>query len=156
MTTKTYLAIADQVPGEAMHSIVFPAFPGVTSVASVLADLIPQARDALATAVEDMEADGEDLPLAVEDGVEQPVLPEGLHSPIMLMVPVEVRTRSVRVNISLDEGLLARMDSVAARTGTSRSALLAKGARMAIAAEAGVRMAGLVDEALAAAMAQAA
>jgi predicted RNase H-like HicB family nuclease len=41
MTTKTYLAIADQAPGEHLHSIIFPAFPGVTSVAQTLADLIP-------------------------------------------------------------------------------------------------------------------
>ena len=36
---------------------------------------------------------------------------------IRAMVPVEVRTRSVRVNVSLDEGLLARMDAVATRLG---------------------------------------
>ncbi len=135
MTTKTYLAIADLAPGEATHSITFPSFPGVTSVGETLSQLIPQARDALATAVEEMEMDGEALPLAIEDGAEIPVLPEGLHRPIMLMVPVEVHTRSVRVNVSLDEGLLARMDAVATRTGTSRSALLAKGARLVIASE---------------------
>ena len=76
------------------------------------------------------------LPPAVEDGAKTPTLPTGLHSPIMLFVPVEVHTRSVRINVSLDEGLLARMDAVATRMGTSRSALLAKGARLAIAAEA--------------------
>lgn len=136
MTIKTYLAIADHAPGEALYSIILPAFPGVTSTAANLADIIPQARDALATAVEDMEGDGETLPPAVEDGGQAPDLPLGLHSPIMLLVPVDVHTRSVRINVSLDEGLLARMDAVASRAGTSRSALLAKGARMAIAAEA--------------------
>jgi predicted RNase H-like HicB family nuclease len=135
MATKTYLAVADHEPGEGLHSIMFPAFPGVTSVAETLADLIPQARDALATAVEDMEASGEGLPPAIEDGAGMEAIPQGLHNPILLMVPVEVRARSVRVNISLDEGLLARMDAVATRVGTSRSALLAKGARLAIAAE---------------------
>ena len=135
MATKTYIAVADHEPGERLHSIVFPAFPGVTSVAEALAEIIPQARSALATAIEDMEACGEPLPLAVEDGANLQELPPGLHNPIMLMVPVEVRSRSVRVNVSLDEGLLARMDAVAARIGTSRSALLAKGARLAIAAE---------------------
>jgi predicted RNase H-like HicB family nuclease len=135
VTTKTYLAIADRKPGEPLYSIIFPDFPGVTSVAETLANLIPQARDALATVVEDMEANGEALPPAVEDGAQSPILPAGLHSPIMLLVPVEVHTRSVRINVSLDEGLLARMDAVASRTGTSRSALLAKGARMAIATE---------------------
>ena len=107
----------------------------MTSVAETLADLFPQARDALAMVVEDMEADREALPPTVEDGADSPVLPNELHLPIMLMVPVEVHTRAVRVNVSLNEGLLARMDAVAARTGTSRSALLAKGARLAIAAE---------------------
>ena len=137
MATKTYIAIADQAPGESLHSITFPAFPGVTSVAGSLADLIPQARDALATAVEDMEADDEALPPAIEDGATSPTLPAGLHNPVLLLVPVEVQTRSVRVNVSLDEALLSRMDAVAARMGTSRSALLAKGARLVIAAEAG-------------------
>ena len=136
MATKTYLAIADKAQGEAFYSIVFPALPGVTSAAATLAELMPQARDALATAIEDMEVDGEALPASIEDGADTPVMPDGLHNPIMLIVPAEVRTRAVRVNVSLDEALLARMDAVAARTGTSRSALLAKGARMAIAAEA--------------------
>ena len=135
MATKTYLAIAHHEPGERLHSIIFPAFPGVTAGAEILAEVIPQARDALATAVEDMEASGEALPPAVEDGADVEALPPGLHNPILLMVPVEVKARSVRVNVSLDEGLLARMDAVAARIGTSRSALLAKGARLAIAAE---------------------
>lgn len=136
MATRTYLAIADKAPGEAAYSIVFPAFPGVTSVAADLASILPQAHDALATAVEDMEADGEVLPASVEDGGPAPELAAELHNPVMLLVAAEVHTRAVRVNVSLDEGLLARMDAVAARTGTSRSALLAKGARMAIAAEA--------------------
>ena len=82
-----------------------------------------------------METDGDALPLSIEDGATIPDLPEGLSNPIVFMVPTEVRTRAVRVNISLDEALLARMDAVAARIGTSRSALLAKGARMAIAVE---------------------
>ena len=105
-------------------------------MAATLADVMPQARDSLATAIQDMEADGEVLPAAVEDGAAEPAIPPDAHAPMLLLVPADVRTRSVRVNVSLDEGLLARMDAMAARTGTSRSALLALGARMAIAAEA--------------------
>jgi metal-responsive CopG/Arc/MetJ family transcriptional regulator len=45
------------------------------------------------------------------------------------------RQGALRVNISLDEGLLARIDDVSKRTGLSRSALLARGARMVIATE---------------------
>jgi len=39
------------------------------------------------------------------------------------------------VNVSIDEGLLARIDDISRRTGLSRSSLLARGARLIIAAE---------------------
>ena len=136
MATKTYFAVSDHAPGDALRSIIFPVFPGVTSDVKALADLFPQACDALASAVEDMQADGETLPPSVEDGADASVIPDGLHSPVLLMAPVKVRAKAVRVDVSLDEGLLARMDAVAARTGTSRSALLAGGAHMVIDAEA--------------------
>jgi metal-responsive CopG/Arc/MetJ family transcriptional regulator len=51
------------------------------------------------------------------------------------MVSVETAGRALRVNVSLDKGLLSRIDDVAKRTGVSRSALLARGARMVIATE---------------------
>jgi len=136
MATHHYVAIVDRQPGEANWSIVFPGFPGVTSVAERLADVMRQAKDALATAVEDMEADGEALPPAVEDDVLPDYDRSRFHDPRTLLVPVEVAGRAVRVNISLDEGLLGRIDEIAKRAGLSRSALLAKGARMVIATEA--------------------
>jgi len=51
-------------------------------------------------------------------------------------VPVEAAGRALRVNVSLDGGLLARIDEVSRQTGLGRSALLARGARMLIAIEA--------------------
>jgi len=62
MPTRNYIAVADRAPGEAMWSIVFPDFPGVTSAAAEFADVPQQACDALATAVEDIIAEGERLP----------------------------------------------------------------------------------------------
>lgn len=59
----------------------------------------------------------------------------GLHDPRSFLVPVETTGRAPRVNISLDEGLPARIDDASKRTGLSRSALLARGARMPIATE---------------------
>jgi len=135
MATKYYLAIADRLPDESNWSITFPDFPGVTSVAEKFAGVMRQAKDALATAVEDMEQDGEALPPSVEEDA----LPEydraAFHDPRTLLVPVETTGRSLRVNVSLDEGLLARIDDVSKRTGLSRSALLARGARMLIVTE---------------------
>jgi len=135
MPTKNYLAIADRCPGDTAWSITFPDFPGVTSMAEKAADIPRQAKDALATAVEDMEQDGEDLPPSLEDGLMPSFVRSDFHEPWTLLVTVETAGRAQRVNVSLEEGLLARIDDVSKRTGLSRSALLARGARLVIAAE---------------------
>lgn len=135
MATKYYLAVADRLPGESNWSITFPDFPGVTSVAEKFADVMRQAKDALATAVEDMEQEGEAPPPSVEEGALPDYDRATFHDPRTLLVPVEMTGRALRVNVSLDEGLLARIDDVSKRTGLSRSALLARGARMLIATE---------------------
>lgn len=135
MATKYHLAIAEQAPGESNWSIILPAFPGVTSVAGRFADVMRQARDALASAVEDMERDGETLPPSVEDDAFPNYDAGAYHNPRALLVPVETAGRALRVNVSLDESLLARIDDVARRTGVSRSSLLARGARLVIASE---------------------
>jgi hypothetical protein len=94
-----------------------------------------QAKDALATVVDDMVKDGEPLPPAIENDAIPDYDATAYHDPRMLLVPVETPGRALRVNVSLDEGLLARIDDVAKRTGMTRSALLARGARLVIASE---------------------
>jgi len=137
MATRHYIGIADQhVKGESW-SITFPQFPGVTSVAECAGALMRQAKDALATAVEDMEADRETLPLSFEDDQDVPWKRTAFRNPHVLLVPVEVAGRAVRVNVSIDEGLLGRIDDVAKRINSSRSALLARGARLVIHEETG-------------------
>jgi predicted RNase H-like HicB family nuclease len=138
MATKYYLAIADRLPGESNWSIVFPTFPGTTSVAESFADVMRQAKDAIASTVEDMEKDHEALPASIEEDAVPDYDRSPYHDPRALLVPVEAAGRALRVNVSLDEGLLARIDDVPKRTGLSRSALLAHGARMLIATETGV------------------
>ena len=137
MATKYYLAIADRRPDEANWSITFPDFPGVTSVAEKFADVMRQAKDALATIAEDMAEEGEALPPSIEEDAVPDYDRAAFHDPRALLVPVETAGRALRVNVSLDEGLLARIDDVSRRTGLSRSSLLARGARMLIATETG-------------------
>ncbi len=135
MTTRHYIAVVDREPGEANHSILFPDFPGVTSVAESYSAIIRQAKDALASAVIDMIESGEALPAAVENDVMPELDLSACHSPRVFLVPVEVPGHAVRVNVTLDEGLLGRLDEIASRTHSSRSALLARGARAVIAQE---------------------
>jgi predicted RNase H-like HicB family nuclease len=94
MTTKNYLAIAEQRPGESNWSIVCPDFPGVTSVAEKAADVPRQAHDALATAIEDMEQDGEALPPSVDGGVLPSLDRADYHDPRTLLVTVEAAGRA--------------------------------------------------------------
>jgi predicted RNase H-like HicB family nuclease len=129
MATRHYIAVADRAPGEAMWSIVFPDFPGVTSAAARFGDIPAQAHDALASAVEDMITNREDLPASVgEGGQEEPNL-SGCYNPRFIVVPVEVSGNPVRINVSMDQGLLRRIDSAASRRGMTRSRFLAEGAR---------------------------
>ena len=96
MTTRHYIAVAEKAPGEEMWSILFPDFPGVTSTASDFPDVPQQARDALATAVEDMIAEGEKLPASVEEGGRAEVDPTSSANAHVLIVAVEIPEASTK------------------------------------------------------------
>ncbi len=127
-----YLAIAEHAPEN--WSLSFPAFPGAVTTGQDFAELIAHARDALASVVAAMQEDGDRLPASFEASPEVPAfdLAEYVEPRI---VPVDVGGRSVRINVTMDEGLVARLDSLADRAHVSRSALLARGARMVLAVE---------------------
>jgi predicted RNase H-like HicB family nuclease len=134
MPTKSYLAVVDRAPGETNWSITFPNLPGVTSAADKCADVLRQAKDFLASTIEDLQFDGEPLPPTWEDDSLPDFDRASFHDPRLLLVPIDL---ALRVNVSIEEGLLARIDDLSRRTGLTRSSLLAKGARMVIATEMG-------------------
>jgi predicted transcriptional regulator len=49
--------------------------------------------------------------------------------PATVLVPVEIPSRSVRINISLDDALLARLDRAAAADNETRSGFIARAVR---------------------------
>lgn len=134
MATRYYAGIAE--PGPNNWSISFPAFPGVVTVGDTLASLVAHASDALASVIEVMEADGTLIP---EEFTGLPAAaifdPADYADPHAVLVPVKVSGRSMRINVTMDDGLLTRLDGLARRSNASRSALLARGARMVLAAE---------------------
>jgi predicted RNase H-like HicB family nuclease len=73
-----------------MWSILFPEFPGVTSAASDFADVPQQARDAFATAVEDMIAEGETLPASVEEGGRAGIKTGPVYQARVILAPIEM------------------------------------------------------------------
>jgi len=54
-----------------------------------------------------------------------------------VLVPAEVPGRSVRANVTVDEGLLARLDAAAAAEGMSRSGYIAQAVRERLRGSAG-------------------
>jgi predicted RNase H-like HicB family nuclease len=134
MTTRHYLGIAEPMPGN--WSISFPVFPGTVTTGETFAELMTNARDALASVVAAMEEDGEPIPESFDASPDSLTYnPADYHDPRIVLVAVEVGGRSVRINVTMDEGLVARLDSLADRAHASRSALLARGARMVLAVE---------------------
>jgi len=134
MATKHYLGIAEF--SGTSWAISFPSFPGTTSAADDFAELMINARDALATVVEVMQEDGDRLPPSVEEG--QGGAGTDLSdytNPRTVIFPVEVQGETLRLSITMDGGLVAQLDRLSRDQGSSRSALLARGARMILAAE---------------------
>jgi predicted RNase H-like HicB family nuclease len=133
MATRHYIGIAEPTGGG--WAISFPAFPGTVTVGDTLAELVGHARDALASVVGAMEEDGLTLPASVDaDPHSSPYELANYVNPHVVIVPVETSGKAARINVTMDESLVARLDSLAERSHASRSALLARGARMVLAA----------------------
>ena len=108
--------------------VFFPDVPGCTSAGDTLAQALENGELALAAHIELMAEDGDDLP---EPSVEPEIGPE-VDVAALFLARVELPGRSVRVNITMPEGLVERIDRVA----KNRSAFLAEAARAALNREA--------------------
>lgn len=122
-----------------IFGISFPDFPGCISTAATLDEVILRGHQALALHVEGMIEDKEPVPqprgLAQlkSDAKSGQWFGDGLKNAVIVAVPVELPGKAVRVNISVDEHLLDRIDRAAQAAGQSRSAYLADAARCRIA-----------------------
>ncbi len=118
-----YLAVAEKGEGESW-GVYFPDFPGCISAGETFAEAAAGAHEALALHIEGMTEDGLELPA--------PTPPELVQREVgaqCLMVEATAPSRSVRLNISLDEGLVRRVDRAAELQGLTRSGFLAAAAR---------------------------
>jgi predicted RNase H-like HicB family nuclease len=117
------------------YGVVFPDFPGCVTGGETVQEAAAMAAEALAGHVEAMTEAGEPLP---EPSPPDAPLPDWLseapgRTTATVLIPVEIPGRAVRINVSIDEGLLARLDRAAAQTGETRSGLIARAVREAIA-----------------------
>lgn len=116
---------------DSSFGVSFPDVPGVFSAADDMAELIPQAADALALFCED-----EDLPppRGLEEVRRDPEVMASLGSGAFLVaVPfIENDARIVRINVSMESGMVKAIDAAASARNLTRSAFLAQAARREI------------------------
>src|SRR5271166_1428540 len=134
MVLRFYPAFIEQDEGdtpESGYGVVFPDLPGCTSGGDTIQQAAENAAEALALHVEGMfdgrntvpDPSAPDAPLP--DWIEQ--VPGTIVARVL--VPVEMPGRSLRTNVTLDAGLLARLDAAAAAEGMSRSGFIARAVR---------------------------
>src|SRR5919202_1649487 len=117
------------------YGISFPDFPGCVSGGGSLDEAISRGAGALASHIESLIEDGDLLPRlrSIEELRNDPTFQEDAEGAVIAAVPVELPGRAVRVNISMDENLVARIDQAAKAQGLSRSGFLAVAARKELA-----------------------
>lgn len=129
MATIIYPAVAtgDRTAG---YTAAFPDLPGCTAAGRDLADLLSKARDALRAHLTEMSQADRDWPEATP--IEQVTPPSGPTAAGVLLVDVQIEETPVRVNISIGERLLKRIDDAAERRGMTRSGFISAAARTAL------------------------
>jgi predicted RNase H-like HicB family nuclease len=113
------------------YGISFPDFPGCIAGGETLDEALRRGRDALEFHVESMVDVGEALP-KIRDIAEIKADPEfavDFADAVVAVLDAEVPAKAVRVNISIDERLLDRIDRAAQATGETRSGFMAAAAR---------------------------
>ena len=129
MTLIVYPAFVtgDRAAGYTAH---FPDLPGLTAQAATQGELLTAARDVLHKRLEQLTTDGVEWPEPSELSGLGPH-PEGQPSGTLL-VDVDVEDAPVRVNISIGERLLKRIDQAAETRGMTRSGFIAAASRQAL------------------------
>ena len=121
------IAQGDQAAG---YSATFPDLPGCTAHGADPAELLARARDALRDHLTRLSQTDQDWPEPTP--LEKVVRPDGVPTAQVLLIDVQIEETPVRVNISIGERLLKRIDAAAERRGMTRSGFIAASARTAL------------------------
>jgi predicted RNase H-like HicB family nuclease len=133
MSGQRYIALIHK-QADSDFGVSFPDFPGCISAGASLDEARGMAEQALAFHIEGMVEDHSPLP---EPSSLEAVMSEAENRDgvaILVAAPV-AEARSVRVNITLPEATLRRIDAYAQAHGCTRSGFLASAARRAMEGE---------------------
>ena len=119
MAIATYLGVVER--GERGFGVFFPDLPGCVSAGDDLLAAMENGERALAAHIELLAQDGAEIPEASSDVA----VDDDVDVASYFLARVELPGKTVRLNVTMDEGLVARIDRVA----RNRSAFLAEAAR---------------------------
>lgn len=137
--THTYIALIHK-EADSDYGVSFPDLPGCITAGSTLDEARRMAEGALALHLEGMKEDGEAVPesSSLETIMEDPVNRDGVA---ILVASPQVVSPSVRINITLPEDILHRIDRYAEEHGHSRSGFILQAAKRFMAKNNGQRAA---------------
>src|SRR5690606_4262944 len=114
------------------YGVHFPDLPGLASAGATLDEARAFAEEALSLHLEGLIEDGEPLP--EPSSLEAIMADPDNRNGVAILVPANIRSRAVRVNITLPEDALREIDAYAQAHGFTRSGLLVQAARRLMAA----------------------
>jgi len=118
---KKYIAIITKENKQ--YGVVFPDFPGCITVADDLDEAEKLAQEVLQFHVDGMLKDNEDLPKAkILDEIKK----KYKTAKIFIVVAIKIKTKVARINISIDEKLLRKLDKFLLNSNQTRSSFFAK------------------------------
>ncbi|MGD0960433.1 MAG: type II toxin-antitoxin system HicB family antitoxin [Methylomonas sp.] len=112
------------------HGVTIPDFPGCFSAADDWQDLPRMIQEAI-----ELWCEGQELALPKPTSLENLANNSEYNGGIWLLIDIDaskLETKSVRLNISLPQGLVSEIDSYAKTHGATRSGFLAQAARQAM------------------------
>jgi predicted RNase H-like HicB family nuclease len=121
-----YIALIHKEP-ESDFGVSFPDFPGCVSAGSTLPEALAMAEEALAGHIQILVEEGAAIPEPSDIGAVMSD-PENLGAVAVLVKAPELADKVVRVNVTLPETLLRRIDAAA----DNRSRFLAQAAEKAL------------------------
>ena len=126
-----YIAVVHKDP-KSDFGVSFPDFPGCITAGSSIDEAKDMAHDALSLHIKGMIEDDENIPdpSKLEDIMDDPDYSDA--AAILIVSISEAKPRSVRVNITVPEDMLRKIDTVAKKRGMSRSSFLVHAAQNAI------------------------
>jgi predicted RNase H-like HicB family nuclease len=134
LDTRFYRALIVQDDGDGStdgYGVVFPDLPGCISSGDTVEQAYEYAFEALALHIEGMNEEGLALPEPTPFNAPLPPWLADATGKIdrLVLVPVKIPGRAIRISITMDKGLLGRLDAEAAASGNTRSGYIAEAVR---------------------------